>query len=287
MRLVIFAATMISCLHAVFSEEPKTSSPAAPPTPIAQPTTPIVPSAAKPAMPPVNSLKPPSPEWVTLLERLRIQPRAGEINNGTLNASLVEVFGDSPDAKMKSSALSADYEKALLEKAAKWEGELKELRAQYETKMIAELPEAKRATAQKLLDASRAKWTEASSRDAKTRTEFMERMRNGPRVPAPGLKPAVANGQPPALPGQPGTDATAWMREQRMNAMKQDEQSINEMRGLLSPEDAARFDAHNRSRPALAPMPVVKPAAAPNAPSASSPPSPNVLVTPGTVEPKK
>ena len=100
--------------------------------------------------------KPLNPEWLAQLERLRNQPRSGEVSTGTLQAGIADIFSDSSDLRAKAEALAVEYEKALNERAAKWENELKDLRAQYDAKTIAELPEAKRAEAQKFLDAARA-----------------------------------------------------------------------------------------------------------------------------------
>ncbi len=205
----------------------------------------------------MNMPRPQNQEWIAILERLRIQPRAGEINNGTVNASLADIFSDSAEAKTKSSAIAADYEKALLEKAAKWESDIRDLRAQYETKMLAEFPEAKRETAQKFLDMSRTKWSESATRDAKSRAEFLGRMRNGTLPQLPGLKPVATNQQQPnahATPvGQPGADASTWMREERMKAIKQDEEGVKALRELLATDEAARLDHFTRGRAVIPP----------------------------------
>ena len=281
-----------------FGEEPKpvppvqnpipppivTASPVAP-QPVSPPQLPVAQSTPRPALPSMNVPRPPNQEWVALLERLRIQPRAGEINNGTVNATLADIFSDSADAKAKMTAVSSEYEKALLDRASKWESDIKELRSQYETKMLAELPEARREAAQKLLDMSRTKWAEAATRDATARAEFLERMRNGVRPPIPGVKTVATNPQLPNAPGTPptppGADASNWMRGERMKAMKQDEESVKAMRDLLAADEATRFDHFNRGRTSM--PPATKPVGLPLTPSATSVASP--LVPPVVVPP--
>jgi hypothetical protein len=232
---------------------------------------------------PPNLPKPPNPEWIALLDRLRVQPRSGEVNNGTLFASLTDLFSESTDVRAKSTALSAEYEKALLEKAVKWESDVKELRTQYEAKMIAELPEAKRLEAQKFLDASRAVWSESNARDAKTRAAFLERMRAGAH-PQPVGKAVTGQAPVSSAAAQSGAEANTWMRDERMKAMKQDEESVRALRSLVGPEDVARFDRYNRARPApkpglagapVVPVPPASPAPAPGA-GLGDPAAPNV-----------
>jgi hypothetical protein len=97
--------------------------------------------------------------------------------------------------------------------------------------------------AQNFLETSRTKWAEAAARDAKTRADFIERMRNGARPQPPGFKPGTPNQS-----AQPGADASAWMRDERMKAMKQDEETVKSLRSMLGAEEAARFDKFNRVR---------------------------------------
>jgi len=219
----------------------------------------------------INLPKPPNQEWIAQLDRLRIQPRPGEVNNGTVQANITDIFSDNPDLRAKAAALSAEYEKALLEKSAKWESELKEFRAQYESQLMAELPEAKRADAQKFLDASRLAWTEASARDAKMRSAFLERMRSGARI-----QPSA-----PGTTAQSANDPNVWMREERMKAMKQDDESVKSLRALLGAEEVARFDRYNRARPMPYTGPATRSANAP--PLGGVPRSPLAPVAPSTI----
>ena len=282
--------TFMVVAASVFGEEPKPASPVPSPTPppvvtaspiTPQPTTPpqlpVTQTITRPAQPPLNMPRPQNQEWAALLERLRIQPRAGEINNGTVNATLADIFSDSAEAKTKSSAIAAEYEKILLEKSSNWERDILELRARYETKMLAELPEARREAAQKLLDMSRTKWAEAATRDAAARAEFLERMRNGVRPPVPGVKAVATNPQLPNAPGTPaippGVDASNWMRGERMKAIKQDEESVKAMRELLAADEVARLDHFTRGRASM-PLPAAKPVVLP---PAQTPPTASVV----------
>jgi hypothetical protein len=156
---------------------------------------------------------------------------------------VVDIFSDSADAKAKTLAIQGEYEKALLERGAKWEVELKELRNRFEERVLQEVPEAKRESAGKLLAASRAAWASAAERDAKTRAEFLQKMRSGTQPIPP--RPGIAT---PAAPSNPQADASIWMRDERAKAVKQDADSVLQMRALLEKEDAGRFDRFDRSR---------------------------------------
>jgi hypothetical protein len=226
----------------------------------------------------------PGQEWSALLERLRLQPRAGEINNGPLNARLADIFTDSGEVRSQATALQAEYEKELLERGAKWDSELKDLRAQYEEKIVSRLPEPKREAAKKFLEASRAKWTEAAERDAKMRSEFMDRMRTAARLSAAtrlsGTQPATGVQQ-----ANPSADASAWMKDARTKATQQDSENVLALRSLLEKDDVERFDRYNRFRaptpvgvnvpqPGLPVRPPQPPSVAPVAPPANPQPAP-------------
>src|SRR5262245_31811228 len=100
-----------------FSEE-EAHAPAV--SPVEKTSPPISPSLSSP-----NSLpRPTRQEWMALLERLRMQPRPGEISNGQMTTTLTNIFGEDPAATAKSNTLGAEYDKALMEKAAKWESDL-------------------------------------------------------------------------------------------------------------------------------------------------------------------
>src|SRR6185295_45347 len=142
------------------------------PTPIVSTTSNPTQLPSTPSIAQGNAARPTNPEWAAGLERLRIQPRAGEVVNGTVSAYITDVISGKPDVREKTMAIAREYDRVLLEKAVKWEAELRELRAQYDAKIIAELPEPRREQTQKFLDLSRAGWTEATSRDFKIRFEF-------------------------------------------------------------------------------------------------------------------
>lgn len=247
----------------------------------------------KPFAPPVSPTRPPNQDFVASLERMRNQPRAGEFSNGNFASPLVDIFSDSPDARAKVSALQTEYEKALVERASRWEGELRELRAQYDARIVAQLPEDRREQASKFADNSRQKWTECNLRDSATRADFLERLRKNPRTPTqaprqPGTNPAAV----PNIPGQPNSEASEWLTGERSKAAKQDELFLKSLRELLTSEEASKFDRHIHARsPGPAPVrPPTAPATAsqpavPSVPSAVNAPSTPAL--PGTSNEKK
>ncbi len=254
------------------------------PTPPPGPTTPQPPGPSTPPAPtvnpqrqppqlPVNPLRPPNQEFVSALDRIRMQPRAGEVSNGMFSSPLADVFTDSAETKMKVSSVMAEYERALVEQAKKWEKELSDLRAQYDAKIVAELPEARRDAVNKFLSMSREKWSESNARDAATRTEFLERMRKA----ATAAGPIRGTG-----PGTPSNAGSEWLAEERTKNANLEDQAVQKMRELLAPDEAARFDRRVRVRPAPRPPmpgigqrpagPVIPPT--PPAQGATTPPAP-------------
>jgi len=234
------------------------------------PTSPT-PNVSKTSTPPITLPKPPNPEWIALLDRLKIQPRPGELAIGSFNASLTDVFAPEPDARTPAAKLLSDYQKDLLEKAQRFENELKALRAEYDAKIVATLPEARRESAQNFLELGRARSADAAVRDAKIRAGFLEKLRQG-AAPQPSnsklaiaAQPGVASG-----PTQPGAEASAWMREERVKAARQDDETAAALRETLNPEEAARFDRFNRFRPAIPPAQAKNGSAVP-APVVSAP----------------
>lgn len=204
-------------------------------------------SGGEAPQPPVNagSALPESPRlgWARLLERIRLQPRADELRNGPLAAHVSELF-PSPEVGPETAGkvkIIADYDKALLAMAARWETELCVLRAECDAKLIAALPEESRERAQAVLTLSRQKWQESMDRDMKLRSEYFERMRSAPR-------PASAPATPAGAPALAAQAAAGWMREERAKISQQDLQTAKDLRALLKPEEAERLDRAGRAR---------------------------------------
>lgn len=256
----ICIVTLMLVATSIFGEEPKPAPPVPNPAPIPSAVPLTAPTPPATTAPKAAVSKPAGQDWAALLERLRLQPRAGDLNNGALMARLSDIFCDSGESKFKAIALQTEYDRALLERGMKWENELKELRAQFEERIIQECPEAKRESAKKLLDASRAKWAEAGEREAKIRAEFMDRMRMGVQA-ASATKPSPGNSNAapgPIRPVNPTSEASNWMKDERAKSAALDAETVQALRALLSKEDAEKLDHNNRMRPAMLPPHVVQ-----------------------------
>jgi len=192
------------------------------------------------------------------------------LTNGSFVARITDIFSDAGETRLKTSAIQTEYDKALVDKLSKLEGELKELRAQFEDRIIQELPEAKRETAKKLLETSRTKWAEAGERDSKMRGDFLEHMRAAAQAANANRAKGVPSPTQPKPNGVPD-EAQTWLRDERAKATIQDSETILGLRALLPPEDATRFDRYNRSRVANLQS---TPARPPRPPSESTPAQP-------------
>src|SRR5262245_28420463 len=100
---VLTLLTLAACAGELTNPPPPPGPP--PPTPPAPTVTtppapgvnigPPIPNPPRIAQPPINPVRPPNQEYSTALERLRTQPRAGELSNGNFSSPLVDVFTDS------------------------------------------------------------------------------------------------------------------------------------------------------------------------------------------------
>ena len=189
----------------------------------------------------------PTPEWLAAIERLRINPKPGEIENGGLTTGVTEVFELSPAEQQNVDKIVAEYDAELVKKAAKWEEELKAARAEYEAKVIAALPEPKRDAAKKILDFSHAKWTPPLDREQKFKVAFVEREK--------ALREKT-KGKTPEEIADAREELRAWVKEERARMTKEDEDLIASLKALLTPEEAQRLDRYNRHRVVAPPAPL-------------------------------
>ena len=179
-----------------------------------------------------------NPLWLAALDRLRDAPQAGEIINVGVTANVADVFDVKDDEKAKIAALQEAYTKALLQKAAKWEDEMKALRADYEAQMAALLPEARRETARKLLDFSHTSWAAAYDWELKFNRDFVARSKEQP-------KPTTADEQKEVM-----RVMQAWMASRRDQQKKDEQAVLKTIRDMLTAEEAGRLEKFDRNRPA-------------------------------------
>ncbi|MCY3023212.1 MAG: hypothetical protein NTW87_29905 [Planctomycetota bacterium] len=181
------------------------------------------------------------PEWLAAIERLRLLPRAGEVKCAGISANLVSIYAPPAEAAAEIGKIEDAYDAALVKLAAKWEQEAKALRAEYEAKIVAALPEAKRESARKVLAFSHERWVTPNDREAKFRKEYVERRaavaESLPKLSAEEYEAAKAKMQ-------------AWVREERAKLRNQEEELLKQTRDLLAPEDAARLDGLSPRKPA-------------------------------------
>ena len=181
-----------------------------------------------------------SPEWIGAVERLRLLPRPGEIKTATVTANISALYALTPDESAKYAAAAREYEAALLPLAAKWLEEEKALRAEHEAKLVQLLPEAKRENARKLLEFSHANWVTPTDREAAFRKEYSEKAtalrESKMHISAEEYEVARAKMQ-------------AWVKESRAKLNQQNQDLLKQIREMLAPEEAARLDQFDKSRP--------------------------------------
>jgi hypothetical protein len=210
----------------------------------------------------VSVLCEPDPTWLGAIERLRLQPRPGEFQNGGISASIVDVCGLSAEDRKKAIGALEEYKTLAAQKAAKWEEELKTFRAEYEAKIVECLPEVKREQARKALTFSHDHWGTAYDREARFRLAFIERKSQqqtaNPETTAKGAQTTRAS-------------MVAWLKSERAKAKAEDEEDVKTILSLLGPEDAVRLQQFNRHRPAAKPPENAKPAGNSQTPDSAKP----------------
>jgi hypothetical protein len=198
-----------------------------------------------PTQPPVKAEKADTrwditPAMLTAIERLRLTPKAGEIMNSGITAGVADVFDVPEAARGNVDKLVAAYDAEQLKLAEKWESELKALRADYEAKIIAEIPEPRRDTAKKLLDLSHEKALMPIDLEQQFTRELIARS-NETHERTKNLSPdQQAEGR--ALLNQ-------WVREQRNKIATEMANAVDSLREILTPEEVQRLEKFNRHRP--------------------------------------
>jgi hypothetical protein len=180
-----------------------------------------------------------SDEWLEAVERLRSMPRPGEVKNFGTAASVTELFDLKPEEKAKVVEIAAAYESELLKRAAKWETEQRQLRDEYEVKVIAALPENRRAATKKLLDFSHSKWVSPLDLESGFKREYTRR--------ANELREDRAKLSVEELSEKRKT-MQAWVKETRNGINAQSDEVMKGIRELLSPEEAQRLEQFDRNR---------------------------------------
>ena len=202
------------------------------------------PAPPPPPTPPAKAEKPDTrwditPAMLTAIDRLRLTPKAGEIMNSGITTGVTDVFEVPETAHENVDKLVAAYDADELKLAAKWERELKVLRADYEAKIIAELPEARRDAAKKLLDFSHDKALLPIELEQQFTRELIARS-NETRERTKDLSPELQT-EGRALLNQ-------WVREQRNKITMEIANVVDGLREFLTPEEVQRLEKFNRHR---------------------------------------
>lgn len=200
---------------------------------------PKAPPAPKPREEPRLSAREPSAEWIAAFERLRSHPVAGEIKNAGISAHIAEVYEVQPEDRAKMARLLEDYEAELLKQAAKFEEELKALRGRYEAQMLQAVPEVRRENARKALDVSHQQWVTPHDRETSFRRQATARARDYREKKA--LLGAEENAAALA-------EMRAWTKQQLDRIKLEEEAAVNAVKALLSADEQARLEKHNRNR---------------------------------------
>lgn len=179
-----------------------------------------------------------STDWLWAIERLRVMPRPGEIRTSEgLAAGVTDIYDLQPTETAQVEKVLADYDAALLQKAAKWETEMKELRAEYEAKVIAALPQAKQAEAKKVLDFSHSKWVTPSEREGKFRNEFAAKAKAFHEATKDKSLDEKAEGQ---------EAISTWVKTERRKMTKEETDLIDAIKALLTPDATQKLEKFNR-----------------------------------------
>jgi hypothetical protein len=216
--------------------------------------TPVTPPVKQPDAPVVDepSRRPPrwqDAEWLGQIDQLRSHPRAGDIHNGPLNANVAEVFEMDDETRKKVKQVMAEYDQAVLDQARRWSKEVETLRADYERKLVEAVPEARREVTRKVLDFSHRNWSSSFQREEQFKKEYKEK--------------SVAIEKELAGVGEDQQDKrremrqkmSAWVAERRKTLSDPDREAIKQLKAMLTPEEVARLDKFDRSRPIVAPQP--------------------------------
>lgn len=181
-----------------------------------------------------------STEWLWAIERLRALPKPGEIRTTEgLNAGVTDIYDVQKAELTQIEKALSDYDAALLQKAAKWETEMKELRAEYEAKIVAALPQAKQAEAKKVLDFTHSKWATPSEREGKFKAQFAARAKAYHEATKDKSLDEKAEAQ---------EIVSAWVKAERLKMTKEDFDQIDAIKALTTPDIAQRLEKFNRMK---------------------------------------
>src|SRR6185295_15142172 len=103
----------------------------------------------------------------------------------------------------------------------------KALRAEYEAKVLAALPEARRDAAGKVLAYSHEQWVTPFEFEAKLRAEYIDKRLAGENKDTP---PEEIEAHKKEL--------QSWIRTQREKAQARNKEVVNKLRALLDPKEA-------------------------------------------------
>lgn len=178
-----------------------------------------------------------SSEWLIALEKLRILPRPGDIQNAGILANIGDVVETTREQKTAIAAAMKAYDAALVQKTAQWEADMKALRADYEAKVLAVLPEARREAAKKALAYSHEQWVTPFEFEAKLRAEYVDK------------RLATENKDtPPEEIDAHKKELQTWIKTQRQKANERNIEVAKNLKAMLDPKEAERLSEFDKNK---------------------------------------
>jgi hypothetical protein len=178
-----------------------------------------------------------SNEWLIALEKLRILPRPGDIQNAGILANIGDVVETTAEQKAAIAGAMKAYDAALVQKTAQWEADMKALRAEYEAKVLAALPAPRREAAGKALAYSHEQWVTPFEFEAKLRAEYIEKRLAGENKDTP---PEEIEAHKKEL--------QTWIRSQRDKAQEHNKEVVKNLKALLDPKEAERLSEFDKNK---------------------------------------
>ncbi len=178
-----------------------------------------------------------SSEWLIAFEKLRTLPRPGELRTAGIAANIGDVIEITPEQQASIAAALKGFDAAMVQKAAQWETEMKALRADYEAKIVAALPEARRDAAQKALAFSHEQWTVPLEFEARLRAEFIAKKERAEDKKTPPEELAAYR-----------KDFMSWIETQRTKAREKDAETVKNLKALLDPKEAERLSDFDKNK---------------------------------------
>jgi hypothetical protein len=192
--------------------------------------------AAKPAMSPLVPEER-STEWLIAIEKLRTLPRPGDLQNASVFANIADVIETTPEQKASIVAAMKAYDAAMVQKAAQWESEMKSARAETEAKIVALLPEARRAAAKKALDYSHDQWVTPYDFEARLRADFLKRKEKADDVNVPKDELEAYR-----------KEFMNWLQTQRQKSREKNADVAKNVKALLDPKEAERLSEFDKNK---------------------------------------